>query len=82
MVLGSCPKYFLHHHTLGNADKKQEAASFSLECVICPMDFTRFSFRHLTCMLKKYMLFSSVNGFNFLTLGGFQSENPEVQYVA
>lgn len=40
IVLGSCSKYFLHHHTLGNADEKREAAGFSLGCVICQADFT------------------------------------------
>lgn len=39
-VLGSCLKYFLNHHTSGNADQKQEAASFGLERVIFPVDFT------------------------------------------
>lgn len=42
MVLGACSKYFLHHHSLGNADKKQEAAGFSLGCMSCQVDFTGF----------------------------------------
>lgn len=52
----SWPKYFLNHHTLRNADKKQAAASSGLEWVICPVDFTSFFFRHLTYTLKKYTL--------------------------
>lgn len=42
MVLGSWPKNFLNHHALGNAVKKQEAASFGLKHVIFPVDFTVF----------------------------------------
>lgn len=72
-VLGSCPKYFLNHHTLGNADKKQEAASFGLERVIFPVDFT------LVFFFQAFKLYKLFNGFDFLTPGGFQSENTEVQ---
>lgn len=53
-VLGSCPKYFLNHHTLGNADQKQEAASFRLERVILPVGITLvFFFQAFKLYIKK-----------------------------